>query len=301
MSIQDYEVFGYTYVGGGSLAYSDHGGGPGSESNVRVVIAFAEEHELSVGHVSYSQWNNWTGTYPWRGDEFAEYLDDEGDPPDVFIASGNWGSESVYVRVLPEQYEDDEERPRDEHLRDLVRQIQGLEDYPILDEDDLSEVELSREEEMWAGWLESELIRSLPDFWEEMGEFQRHPEAVVECPMFDTYDAYRWAMDVTNTYVSQEPSGAYVSTNEIERHFLYNVVEQVTGVPPPMSAYTIPGGYYASRAPEDSPFDEDEWKERVEEWVRNRIEDIEGGDNTWQWQEELLKDAYAEMQDEKVQ
>jgi len=78
----------------------------------------------------------------------ARVLLEEFSGPELREARGDYGSQSVAVdpRYLSE---------------DLLESLQSLENYPVLDEDDCSSLELELQSEAWENWAEREFSRAL--------------------------------------------------------------------------------------------------------------------------------------------
>ncbi len=96
---------------------------------------------------------------------------------------------------------------------ECVEVVERLErDYPLFDEEEHSRVEMEWKEELWQNDLCSDLLRTLPDVLqacvESLGWDVRETEGVL-------WEAYRAAMEETNTYPEFEYSGAYVRTDRI--------------------------------------------------------------------------------------
>jgi hypothetical protein len=92
----------------------------------------------------------------------------------------------------------------------LADQIDMLDDYPCFDDEIVSEIESEWETEAWENWLRSDLTRSLPDDLDD-DEFDWTED--------ELRDAYRTAMDETNTYPTPECSSVYVDVDRIKDSF----------------------------------------------------------------------------------
>jgi hypothetical protein len=77
-------------------------------------------------------------------------LEEFGGSPQCREACGSYGSRSV---VIDPRYLSDE----------LLESLQSLEDYPILDENDCSELELELQDEAWESWAKRDFSQSLEE------------------------------------------------------------------------------------------------------------------------------------------
>ena len=90
----------------------------------------------------------------------------------------------------------------DEYAEDILR---GLDDYPCISDETMSEIETEMEDEAWSGWIESDIGRALSkleddektrDAWDALTDDGRH-------------ELYRTAMDKTNTCGHCESGGTW--------------------------------------------------------------------------------------------
>ncbi len=100
---------------------------------------------------------------------------------------------------------------------DLIRKLEK--DYPCIDDEQVSRVEMEWEQEAWESWLRSDLLQGLPD---ELGE-------VVEDDLDNAalWDCYRAAMEEENEYPIPEHSGVCVRVKEIQETFNWLVIEKL--------------------------------------------------------------------------
>ena len=89
---------------------------------------------------------------------------------------------------------------------ELTELVDGLEDYPLIDDDMHSSVEMEREDEAWESWVRADLERltglDLDDYKDA-----------------DVWSAYREAMEATNTYPVDEYDGVYIDVERIADEF----------------------------------------------------------------------------------
>jgi hypothetical protein len=97
----------------------------------------------------------------------ARVLLEEFSGPELREARGDYGSQSVAVdpRYLSE---------------DLLENLQSLENYPVLSEDDCSSLELELQSEAWENWAEREFSRALENRLSELLEDDSLAESTVE-------------------------------------------------------------------------------------------------------------------------
>lgn len=85
--------------------------------------------------------------------------------------------------------------------------LDSLEDDPVMDESDLSELEHEEEEEAWNSYVESDLISAVRKSDPRLEEFD--PDTI------DWYDLYIEAMEETNTYWEHSSEGAYLPIDDL--------------------------------------------------------------------------------------
>lgn len=95
--------------------------------------------------------------------------------------------------------------------------FEALDDYPCFDDELVSEVEM--EASAWESWLQSDLVRTLPEFLQDASK------------TVDLWSAYRNAMDSTNTYPVAEYSGVSVDVDRIQDAFREEVLTLILDGP----------------------------------------------------------------------
>jgi hypothetical protein len=97
----------------------------------------------------------------------ARVLLEEFSSPELREARGDYGSQSVAIdpRYLSE---------------DLLENLQSLESYPVLSEDDCSSLELELQEEAWADWAERDFSRALENRLSSLLEDDSLAEETIE-------------------------------------------------------------------------------------------------------------------------
>ena len=184
------------YVSDDALSFGDYGGaGSYGLSNIRGIV---EDHKDSIVETSYSCLRDCEVTGGrYLGKELLEEV--EQFKPEVIHVFGDYSSETVYLRSdLPE-------------TEDLMK---SLEDYPVLDEQAMSEVEMEWEQEAWDNWLKSDLVHTLPD------DIRDTIDGLDDAQADDILSAaYSEAMEQTNSYPVAEYSGIYVDIDRIKEAF----------------------------------------------------------------------------------
>ena len=147
---------------------------------------------------------------------------------DLIILEGSFGSKSAYLATDCEEYSDI---------------VAGLENYPVINEEIFSRVEMEWADEAIAGAV-SDMHRELrkhggnaEDIWHEMTQDQC--EAMI-----------RDAMEKTNTYAESELSGSYIKLDRITPH-----IAEVLNALPIVEAVTLPDGASVALGERDYPYD----------------------------------------------
>ena len=121
-------------------------------------------------------------------------LDEFGGSPQCREACGSYGSASVVIdpRYLSE---------------DLLESLQSLESYPVLSEEDCSELEIELQNEAWENWAERDFSSALETTLSELLSDDDLAESVVESlssgALFSLFESLR---EETNTYWESQSS-----------------------------------------------------------------------------------------------
>ncbi|MGH9890687.1 MAG: hypothetical protein ACREA0_01625 [bacterium] len=89
--------------------------------------------------------------------------------------------------------------------------MNSLENYPVLDEEHLTNLEFKAEDEAWNNWACQALVEAVKD--EDLKEWAEGLDDGI------LYDAYRYAMEECNEYPMHEDSGVYIDTDAIAEKF----------------------------------------------------------------------------------
>ena len=196
--------YGHKYVSPHALGYGDYGGaGSVGVANVRAILN-DEEFKDSIFQAGYNQWERIGGIHEWDTDCGDLFDTPENfqckDPPKVVHLTGAYGSNTLWLLEC-------------EETEDIIA---SLADYPLLDEDLHSQVELEWEEEAWDSWTRSELYDGLPEELQEAIDDKKPTDGKL-------YEAYRLAMESTNTYPVSEQAGVYIDTKRIQDEYENNI------------------------------------------------------------------------------
>lgn len=188
-------INGITYLTHSSLTTGDYGGaGSVGVANLRTLANIVEELAQEEGaplttevhHVGPSHWQRATEGRAWSDDDPIESA--------VVIVCYGYGGQQAWVR---------------EDVEDLAECIACLEDYPLLDDDEHSAVEMEWEDEAWNSWLRDDLLRTLED---EVREKYEDDETAL-------HNAYIAAMQSENAYPVSEYAGVHVDVSRIADAF----------------------------------------------------------------------------------
>lgn len=193
------------------LSFGDYGGaGSVGRANIN---ALQEEFAEDRDEFSMSTWNMGQELVTRREPSYSSAWEDIAPTAPLVTTYGAYSSEQAWLRV---------DGPFEERAREI---LDALEDYPLICEDAISEVELEWESEAWDNWLRSDLMRTLPD--DEPYRFDDLTpddaptlrELAEELDAAELFRLYRAAMDTTNTYPEPEYNGVHVDVRRIADEF----------------------------------------------------------------------------------
>jgi len=206
MSAQSITIGDTAYVSHSSLEFGDYGGaGSVGLANIRVLI---DANSDSVQQVSMHFIDRFQRKRPmlhYLTDSEQIALDDiTKDHPAILSAYGDYGSRQVWVR------KDIAEQPDyGSWYRSL---LEALDNYPLLDEEESSRVEMEWEEEAWKDWLKHDLLKTIDDD----DALSEYASLLNDSELFQ---CCRRAMDATNEYAVAEYSNVYVDIDRIADAF----------------------------------------------------------------------------------
>jgi len=190
----------HTYITASCLTYGDYGGsGTVGVANVRAILEM-DEFKDSVLRISYRHWENLD---KWNDDFVEQWLVDEfkvTGPPKVVHLVGGFGSNTLYLLECDE-------------TEDI---LSALADYPLVDEDLHGQIECEWEDEAWECWVRSDLYDHLDDELQDAIDDNKTTDAKL-------FEAYRLAMQATNTYAITEYASTYIDIDRIKDEYNDNV------------------------------------------------------------------------------
>ena len=208
-SYDSIKIDGREYVTFDAFSFGDYGGyGSIGLSNIRYVANQCEGHVLEMGADTLRYISE--GCPCSLGE--SEAAEEASERPWAILAYGSYGGQQMWVRKAIAF------RLSSHGFRGNTWAKQ-LENYPSLDDEGSSEVEMEWECEAWDSWLRSDLLSTLPDD-DGTGEFESTREAAEALSDSELFECYRDAMDETNTYPEAENSGVSVDVDRIAVAFL---------------------------------------------------------------------------------
>ena len=198
--IDETTKYGHKYLSPSCCTYGDYGGaGSVGVANVRAILN-DEEFQDSILRLTYRVWDN---VDKWN-DEFTDWQTIEEfkvhGPPKVVHLTGGHGSNTLWLLEC-------------EETEDIIA---CLADSPLLDEELHSQVEMEWEEEAWDNWIRGDLYRAMDEELQEAIDDKMPDDGKL-------YEAYRLAMESTNTYPSSEYDGVHVKVEDIQDEYEDNV------------------------------------------------------------------------------
>jgi hypothetical protein len=206
MPAQSITIRGIEYVSHDSLTFGDYGGaGSVGLANIRVLIDANSDSVESISMSFIDRFQRTPAMLCYLLDSEQTALDDiTRDKTAILDAYGDYGSRQVWVRKDVAEQEEYGSR-----YRSL---LEALDNYPLLDEEEDSRVEMEWEAEAWRDWLKSDLLRTL----EDDEPLEEYASMLTDSELFE---CYRRAMEETNTYPVAEYSNVYVDVDRIAPAF----------------------------------------------------------------------------------
>ena len=140
------------------------------------------------------------------------------DGKDYIDYHGGHGTRALAVRLASLDGDDE-----NGWLESIVDTIEGLEDYPIADESEMSEMEMESQNEAWSSWAKSdferELLKPLQSHFEDQDNFREWLECcdVSDFANNDTIAQWFYTLcDTSNTYwVNEQGSDSYIDVEDV--------------------------------------------------------------------------------------
>lgn len=212
-------IEGREYVSPVACSFGDYGGsGSVGLANIRSILESAkdseegETFETSFGAIRYAAENPPCRIQLDCEEELRAAVKAER-PPLVLHATGDYSSETIYIRADS----------------DLAREtLESLADYCSLDDELVSEIEIEWEHEAWESWLLSDLERFAWPNDSEPAE-EKQAAAYAELSNDSKFEAYRHAMEVENCYPEAEHSAVYVDAERIAKTYRETIEALLAG------------------------------------------------------------------------
>jgi len=148
-----------------------------------------EDPDGPLVEIPFTMYSDYSGSTVERSN-CEVFLERFGKTPGVWPVYGGYGTCGVVVLV---------EKRADEEIKEV---LDALEDYPLIDEEHMSNLELEIEDEDWDSWIKQDLRRMLGDCAPEDDD--------------ELYQQFMRAMDKTNTYfVHEDAVSAYVDLDRV--------------------------------------------------------------------------------------
>jgi hypothetical protein len=191
---------------------------------------------------SYSAFNGETGKPNQRlvgspnGYIWQDTPDSEFDGVDLIILEGDYSSESAYLATDCEEYDD------------IAR---ALSDYPVLDDDELSQIEMEWCEEALQQIAQYDMARELSDEYltdavSTLGDVWDN------LPEEKQLDLLRAAMDTGNIYAESEYNGSFVCASDLAPHVISSLCKGAALV----TAYKLADGTLVDLGAPEAPYEE---------------------------------------------
>ena len=125
------------------------------------------------------------------------FLERYKDVPNVYDVYGGYGTFAVGIRL-------------DSITDDMLEDFRALADYPLLDEDDHSEVEREAEDEAWKSWARHDFIRELEKTFPDLEEIiDQMPEDKLDALFYEL-------MERANEYwIHESGNSAYIHLDRV--------------------------------------------------------------------------------------
>lgn len=181
-------INGITFITNSALSVGDYGGaGSVGQANIQTLHSIINEEQLILEHVTYREWDNAGGYY---GSDSTDKRITEAHAVELY---GGHGSKTIWVR---------------EDCEALAECVNALSDYPLIDEEEHSRVEMEWEQEAWDNYVREDLYATL----REDSDAERRADTFDDDTLFA---CYRAAMDATNTYPEAEYEGVHIDIERI--------------------------------------------------------------------------------------
>lgn len=171
------------YITHDCLSGGDYSGlGYLAHVNVRCLEKIAEEDAAAKDHIVTSGMSEWS---------LQDAVEDADNPPALIIAEGGYGS--ITAHIHPEWLEG-------------IEVLEGLDNYPIVDDEAVSEREMELEDENWESCLRADLTKMIVDGITNEGKAEQI-EQLLDDDELDLREQFTAACDLKNVYPQFEGGG----------------------------------------------------------------------------------------------
>ena len=195
--------------------YGDYGGsGSVGHANIRYLKEnHPNYHQISMGYMErYAESDSDYYSAKISGYKYPDYDDLIMEKPELVIEIGDYSSVCAWIR--------DDIDIENEYTA-------SLENYPCLDEQIISEIEMEWESEAWDSWVKSDLMNGFNKSLSESLENEtinqaRYDWLESQAEKMESgaiFEAYRASMELTNTYPETEYAGVYIDIKRIQAAF----------------------------------------------------------------------------------
>lgn len=209
-------IEGVDYVSPSACSFGDYGGcGSYGLANIRYVISEAESMKGEVFETNFSalRYASEGSYFPFEDELELRAAVKQKRKPLVLHVTGDYSSETVYIL---------------RHSKLAHDVLSALADYPSLDDEASSSIEMDWESEAWDSWLRSDLERAA---WPGNDEPESDEASAAYSAMSDDdkFSAYRFAMDVENEYPEAELNGVHVRVENIAGKYRETIERIIAG------------------------------------------------------------------------
>jgi hypothetical protein len=157
---------------------------------------------------------------------------------------GGYNNHSIYVsnaRVIRDEYEDKDVFIEDDGIafdvrfisEDLLETITSLEDYPLVSDDDHSELQSELEDEAWENWAADEwrsaVINEIQNYIDQSTQPDLDPEDYIGgSDDADLFQLFRDCCDTENVYWEEESGDMYIRINDVAKGITISDIRDLT-------------------------------------------------------------------------
>jgi hypothetical protein len=193
-------INGITFITNSALSVGDYGGaGSVGQANLQSIKSIINSEQLVLENATYREWNNAGGYY---GSNSTDKRITKAHAVELY---GGYGSKTIWVR---------------EDCDALAECVNALSDYPLIDDEEHSRVEMEWEQEAWDNYVREDLERTLKEDTKEWFHAVTFDDDTL-------FSCYRAAMDATNTYPVPEYDSVHIDIERISDAYADALLEAV--------------------------------------------------------------------------